>query len=87
MKLWKKLTSAVQKYGTDFELVCKNNVNKGTANVTVKGIGKYAGSSVRKTYQIKKTAHNKTAPADLSKDLRVLPSGLLRQFDSAGDDP
>ena len=53
MKLWKKLTAAVLKYGRDFELVCKNNVNKGTASVTVKGIGEYAGSSVTKTYQIK----------------------------------
>ena len=41
------------KYGTDFELVYKNNVNKGTASVTVKGIGEYAGSSVTKNYKIK----------------------------------
>ena len=41
------------KYGTDFELIYKNNVDKGTASVTVKGIGEYAGSSVTKTYQIK----------------------------------
>ena len=41
------------KYGTDFELIYKNNVEKGTASVTVKGIGEYAGSSVTKTYQIK----------------------------------
>ena len=40
------------KYGTDFELIYKNNVNKGTASVTVKGIGEYAGSSVTKTYRI-----------------------------------
>ena len=41
------------KYETDFTLVYKNNVNKGTATVTVKGIGEYAGSSVTKTYKIK----------------------------------
>ena len=40
------------KYGTDFELVYKNNVDKGTASVTVKGIGEYASSSVTKTYRI-----------------------------------
>ena len=41
------------KYGTDFELIYKNNTDKGTASVTVKGIGEYAGSSVTKTYKIK----------------------------------
>ena len=40
------------KYGTDFTLVYKNNVKRGTASVTIKGIGEYAGSSVTKTYRI-----------------------------------
>ncbi|MBQ5335306.1 MAG: hypothetical protein J6Z45_05100, partial [Oscillospiraceae bacterium] len=39
-------------YERDFVLVYKNNVNRGTATVTVKGIGEYAGSSVSKTYRI-----------------------------------
>ena len=32
------------KYGTDFTLTYKNNVKAGTATVTVKGIGEYAGT-------------------------------------------
>ena len=32
------------KYGTDFTLTYKNNIKAGTASVTVKGIGDYAGS-------------------------------------------
>ena len=32
------------KYNTDFTLTYKNNINAGTATVTVKGIGEYAGS-------------------------------------------
>ena len=40
------------KYGKDFTLVYKNNVKRGTASVTIKGIGEYAGSSVSKTYRI-----------------------------------
>ncbi|MBQ5335661.1 MAG: hypothetical protein J6Z45_06935, partial [Oscillospiraceae bacterium] len=39
-------------YEKDFVLVYKNNVNKGTATVTAKGIGEFAGSSVSKTYKI-----------------------------------
>ena len=39
-------------YERDFVLEYKNNVNRGTATVTVKGIGEFAGSSVSKTYKI-----------------------------------
>ena len=39
-------------YEKDFVLEYKNNVNKGTATVTAKGIGEFAGSSVSKTYKI-----------------------------------
>ena len=41
------------KYGADFELVYRNNTKKGTASVTVKGIGEYAGSSVTVSYRIR----------------------------------
>ncbi|MBQ5335742.1 MAG: hypothetical protein J6Z45_07350, partial [Oscillospiraceae bacterium] len=40
------------KYGTEFTMTYKNNVNKGTATVTVTGIGEYSGS-ISKTYTIK----------------------------------
>ena len=41
------------KYDVDFTLAYANNVSKGTAAVTVIGIGEYSGSSVTKEYQIK----------------------------------
>ncbi|MBQ5334813.1 MAG: leucine-rich repeat domain-containing protein, partial [Oscillospiraceae bacterium] len=49
-----KVYSGNQKlvYEKDFVLEYKNNVDRGTATVTVKGIGEYAGSSVSKTYKI-----------------------------------
>ena len=41
------------KYGKDFELVYHNNIKKGTASVTAKGIGAYAGSEVTVNYHIR----------------------------------
>ena len=40
------------KYGQDFTLSYSNNINKGTATVTVTGTGNYKGT-VNKTYTIK----------------------------------
>lgn len=38
--------------GTDYELEYKNNIDPGTATVTVKGIGKYKGCELNFTYTI-----------------------------------
>lgn len=43
---------SVLKQGTDYELEYKNNVDPGTATVTVKGIGKYKGYEQSFTYTI-----------------------------------
>ena len=51
-----KIGKTVLVYGTDYEIVAgsyKNNVKKGTASVTLKGIGNYAGT---KTVNFKITA-------------------------------
>jgi len=42
--------------GTDYTVGYANNINKGTATVTVTGIGNYEGSSVNSTFIINKAA-------------------------------
>ena len=46
-----KSGSATLKEGTDYTLSYKNNINPGTATVTIKGIGNYTGT-MTKTFQI-----------------------------------
>ena len=40
--------------GTDYEVEYSNNINIGTANVTIKGIGNYKGT-IQKTFEITQT--------------------------------
>ena len=46
--------------GTDYKVSYKNNINAGTATVTITGIGNYTGS-VNKTFKINKAANAVTA--------------------------
>ena len=48
------------KSGTDYTVSYKNNINAGTATVTITGIGNYTGS-VNKTFTIRKAANAVTA--------------------------
>ena len=48
------------KSGTDYTVFYKNNINAGTATVTITGIGNYTGT-VNKTFTIRKAANAVTA--------------------------
>ena len=57
-----KLGSVTLTAGTDYTVTYKNNVNAGTATVTVTGKGNYAGT-VQKTFTIRKAAQALSAKA------------------------
>ena len=68
-----KLNGVLLENGTDYTAVYTNNINKGTATVTVRGIGKYTGSISKKftikaravtpTVTLSKTAYTYTGTA------------------------
>lgn len=60
----------ILKKGTDYKVSFKNNKNAGTATVTVTGLGKYGGNSLRKTFKIvPKKIVKFTAKIDYSKTI------------------
>ena len=70
--------------GTDYKVTFSNNVNAGTATVTVEGIGAYGGTA-KKAFQIAKADPSYTVPTGISADSSQtladvkLPSGFAWQ--------
>jgi len=57
-----KLVSKTLKKGTDYKVTCSNNINAGTANVKITGIGSYGGSKTV-TFTINKKSVTSMTPS------------------------
>ena len=75
--------------GSDYTVTYKDNVNAGTATVTVTGIGNYNGSSALKSFTINKakltiTVESKTrAFGEVNPELTVIYSGFVNGEDES----
>lgn len=65
--------------GVDYELVYKDNVNAGTATVTVTGIGDFAGTSVTLSFRILEAEAETTTPDSM-------PSSIPDSIPATGDE-